>query len=306
MKTLLLIDGNALIHRAFHALPEFKTKTGVQTNALYGFITMLSKAIEMTSPVYVAVCFDTPTPTFRKKMFAQYQIQRPVIKEEMRTQFPFIKEFLKAATISYFEKEGYEADDLIGTIAKKVKTENTKTFIFTGDKDILQLVDDTTFVITPKKGLSEIKLYDINQVKGTFHVSPAQIADIKALMGDAADNYKGGYGIGPKTASSLIGQFGNIDALYTHLQEVKNQRVRETLKKDKEHILLSKELARIVQNVKFPFSLEDCRFKQYNEDVKDFFLRFEFYSLVKRFFAKDQKTTISKNTQKQKEQLGLF
>lgn len=306
MNTLLLIDGNGLLHRSFHALPPFKTKAGLLTNAVYGFATMLFRAVADFAPTHVAVCFDTKAPTFRKKIFKEYQKQRPKIKDELAQQFPLTKEFLDQTHIPYFEKAGWEADDLIGTIVAKTTAPNNKVLILTGDRDIVQLVGDTVSVISPQKGLSEIKLYNQNEVETKFGVSPDKIPDLKALMGDPSDNYKGAAGIGPKTAKELVSQFGSIEAIYQRIGDVKNQRVKDALVQNKENTLLSKKLATIVRKVPFRFDLKTCRFNGYPEDLKKFFIRLEFYSLIKRFFGQSAQKDITKKHNQEKKQLGLF
>src|SRR3989344_8772184 len=181
MNTLLLIDGNAIMHRAFHALPPFKTKNGLPTNIIYGFFSMLHKAVSDFKPTHIVVSFDTPLPTFRNKLFKAYQAQRPKISDDFITQIPYLKEALSKAGIIHLEKDGFEADDIIGTIADKFKTNGIKVLILSGDRDIQQLVDSNVFVITPKLGLSELKMYDNSEVKKKFGLNPNQIPDLKAL-----------------------------------------------------------------------------------------------------------------------------
>src|SRR3989338_3747664 len=229
MDTLLLIDGNAIMHRAFHALPPFKTKDGIPTNVIYGFFSMLHKSIADFKPNFIVVCFDTPKPTFRNKIFKDYQAQRPKISDDFITQIPLVKEALDKAGIIHLEKDGFEADDLIGTISNKYKTNQIRVLILSGDRDIQQLVDKNVFVITPKLGLSDIKIYDTAEVLNTFGLNPEKIPDLKALMGDSSDNYTGAKGIGPKTAAKLIQQFGSIKEIYSHLNEIE-EKLRQPLK----------------------------------------------------------------------------
>ena len=167
---ILLIDGNALAHRAFHALPDFKTSKGVHTNALYGFTTMLHRAIEGFRPTHVVVCFDTPKPTFRDQLYDEYRITRPETAEHLKSQFPLIKQMLSAAGIVATEKDGFEADDLIAMIKKEVTPESNRIIIITGDRDLLQLVDDKTIVATPQIGFSKNTLYDPSKVKEWYHI----------------------------------------------------------------------------------------------------------------------------------------
>lgn len=306
MNTLLLIDGNGLLHRSFHALPPFRTKEGIPTNAVYGFATMLFKTIADFKPTHIAVCFDTPTPTFRKKIFPEYQIHRPKMKDELKAQFPLVKDLLTSAHLRHFEKEGYEADDLIGTIAQQARSNETRVLILTGDRDLIQLVNNSVLIISPQKGLSQIKLYDVEETKNKFGVAPSQIPDFKALAGDASDNYKGVPGVGPKTAVELIKQFGSVENLYTHIEEVNNQSLKTTLLTHKKNALLSKQLATIIKEVPVDFALGQCRLRNFPEELRDFFLKLEFYSLVKRFFPTGQSQSSLKKQPYDKQQLGLF
>src|SRR3989338_3308195 len=183
MQTLLLIDGNAIMHRAYHALPPFKTKDGTPTNVIYGFFSMLHKGIIDFKPTHIVVCFDTPKPTFRNKMFKEYQAQRPKISDDFIVQIPLVKEALDKAEITHLEKDGYEADDLIGTVVKKCETAidaGIRVLILSGDRDIQQLVDKNVFVITPKLGLSDIKMYDSAEVEKKYGLEPTKIPDLKA------------------------------------------------------------------------------------------------------------------------------
>lgn len=306
MKTALLIDGNGLIHRAYHALPPFKTKEGVQTNAVYGFATMLYKTIKDFHPSHMAVFFDTKAPTFRKKMFEQYQAQRPEVDEQLKGQFSLVKEFLRQAHISYFEKDGYEADDLIGTAAQKLKNKNFRVLILSGDKDMVQLVDEKTYFIALKKGLSSVKIYDQEEAEKEFKVRPQKMVDLKSLMGDPSDNYKGVTGVGPKTAANLINKYGSIENIYQKIDQVKNKKIRQSLIKDKENALLAKKLAKIVQDVDFDFKAADSKFEGFAEDLKDYFKKLEFKSLIKRYFEKNKKNSSQKRKKKDSQQTSLF
>ncbi len=305
--TLLIIDGNALMHRAYHALPPFKTKDGIPTNAVYGFLSMLQKSIVDFVPTHLLVCFDTPAPTFRKKIFAKYQAHRPKLEDKLSIQMPMIKEALDKAGIIHMEKPGFEADDLIGTIVKKIKVKNIRALIFTGDKDILQLVDDKTFVIAPLIGLANVKLYNQNEVKKRFRVDPTHIPDLKGLMGDSSDNYSGGKGIGPKTAVLLLEQFRNIENLYKNINEVKNERIKKILIDHKENVLLSKQLAQIKTDIDLNFDFDKTLFNGFNEDLKQYLMQLEIHSLAKRLFPeKKQKTKKEIANKEDKSQIKLF
>ncbi|OGK39463.1 hypothetical protein A3A74_06120 [Candidatus Roizmanbacteria bacterium RIFCSPLOWO2_01_FULL_35_13] len=305
MQTLLLIDGNAIMHRAYHALPPFKTRSGIPTNVIYGFFSMLHKSTVDFKPDYVIVCFDTPKPTFRNKLFKEYQSQRPKISDDFIIQIPLVKEALDKAGITHLEKDGFEADDLIGTIAHKYKTNGIRVLILSGDRDIQQLIDEKVFVITPKMGLSDLKIYDAAEVQKKIGLVPEKIPDLKALMGDSSDNYSGAKGIGPKTASKLINQFQTISGIYLHLEEI-DEKVRKSLVENKKNVLLSLKLATIDTNVSIDFEIQKTKFEKFNEDLKDYFTKLEITSLKNRIFA-EKKPEVKKEIKKEdKNQLGLF
>jgi DNA polymerase-1 len=313
METLLIVDGNAIIHRAYHALPAFKTKDGVPTNALYGFVTMLHTAISEFKATHVIICFDTAAKTFRDEMFPEYRSHRPQTEDDLIKQFPMVREFLNAAGIEYVEKDGFEADDLIATIATKLKESNIVKLIFTGDKDILQLVnmEKSTLVISPQNGSAKPLVYDDKAVEKRFNIKPHFIADFKALAGDPSDNYKGVAGIGQKTAANLINQFGAVEKLYDHIDEIENTKLREKLISGKENAILSKKLAQLDCNVAISIDLEKFRFNSYNEKLKDFFDEYQFKSIKNRLFNEAGTSKIAKKVEEKKEtknknQLGLF
>lgn len=210
MNRLVLIDGNAILHRAYHALPPLTAPDGSVVNAVYGFGTILLRLITDLKPTHIAVAFDRPKPTFRKKLFKGYQAKRPKMDEELVTQIPKIHDLITAFGIPIFEKDGFEADDVIGTLAKKSKEQ---VIIVTGDKDILQLVSKNIFVYMPTKGLSEAKLYDEKAVQERMGVTPRLVPDFKALAGDPSDNYPGVPGIGPKTAAELLTKYKSLSGV---------------------------------------------------------------------------------------------
>ncbi len=308
MKTLLLIDGNAIMHRAYHALPPFKTKSGQPTNALFGFLSMLYKATIDFHPQYLVVCFDTPTPTFRKKLFVQYQAHRPKIEDGLKTQFALVKEALDAAGVIHLEKPGFEADDLIGTISHHFDKNGIKVLILSGDRDIIQLVGNNVYVITPQIGFAKTKIYNEEEVEKKFGVTASQIPDYKALAGDQSDNYKGAKGIGPKTAAKLISQFKSVENLFKRLSHVE-PKLRVVLKQNKTDILMSKELATILTNVDVDFKIEKTAFSQFNEALKEILAKYEIRSLINRFFASKNIVPEKKEPEKKKDdksQMGLF
>ena len=239
---LVLIDGNAILHRAFHALPPLTAPDGSVVNVVYGFVSILIKIFNDLRPTHMAVAFDRPEPTFRKKLYKDYQAKRPEMDRTLVSQIPKVQDVVRAFGIPIYDKAGFEADDVIGTMCRQITGE---IIIVTGDKDILQLVDDKrgVKVFMPTKGLSEGKLYGEAEVVERLGVTPKQIPELKALMGDSSDNYPGVAGIGPKTAVDLITRYGNIDALY------KSDGLTEKLLKGRENAFLSKDLATIRTDV---------------------------------------------------------
>lgn len=308
MSTLLLIDGNAIIHRAFHALPPFKTKNGFSTNIIYGFFSMLYKAVSDFKPDQIIICFDTPKPTFRDKIFKEYRAQRPKAPDEFKEQIPGLKEGLKKAGIFYLEKEGFEADDIIASIAKKA-TEESKVLILTGDKDIMQLVDSNIIVASPQKGLTNITLYGIEKVKEKFGVEPEKIAELKALMGDPSDNYPGAKGIGPKTAAELIVRFGTVENLLQNINQIESPKIREIITREKENIIMSKKLALLDSKIDLKIDKKEYSFQWFKEELKEFFDKYEIKSLKERIFNNNsgkKKNTSDKQEKKDDGQIGLF
>ncbi|MDH7476386.1 MAG: 5'-3' exonuclease H3TH domain-containing protein [Microgenomates group bacterium] len=299
MATLLLIDGNAVMHRAYHALPIFKTKKGIPTNVVFGFFSMLHKAINDFSPRYLIVCFDTPKPTFRNKLFAKYQAQRPKIVDEFKIQIPKVKEALDKAGITHLEKDGFEADDIIGSIAKKYQNSPLKVLILSGDKDILQLVEKNVYVAAPQNGLSKLIIFDKKEVEKKLGITPKKIVDYKALAGDPSDNYIGAKGIGPKTATLLINQFGSIENLFNNLNQVKNQKIKSILEKNKNSVLLGKQLAKIITDLPLDFDLKKSQFKGFNNNLRTYLLNLEMKTLVNRLFK--VKKEVINNKDKNKE-----
>jgi len=305
MKTLLIIDGHALIHRAYHALPDFMSKDKTPTNALYGFASVLHKVISDIKPLYVVVCFDTPAPTFRDKLFEKYRAQRPETDEELKIQFPLVRDFLNAAGIDHVEKEGFEADDIIAAITHKAHKKNIRTIMLTGDKDIFQLINESVFILTPQVGQAKNgKLYDRNAVIQKFGIPPERIADYKALVGDPSDNYKGVTGIGPKSAVQLLKTFDTVENLYKHIDEVENETIKQKLIQGEQDAILAKKLAVLEFDVGINFDIDRMEFNNYNEELKSFFDTYSFKSLKGRFF-KDE-SEVKKEKRKSKDQLALF
>ena len=284
MERLIIIDSNALLHRAFHALPPLMTKTGQETGAVYGFLLTLFKAITDLKPTYIVACFDTKAPTFRHEMYKDYKAQRPVTPTGIVSQIPITKEVLTAFNIPVFAKEGVEADDLIATIC--AKNSGIEIYIISGDLDNTQLVSDNVKVYTLGKGIKDTVIYDINKVRERFGVEPNQMVDFKALTGDPSDNIPGVEGIGKKTAAEIIQKYDNIKNLYDELSTdtaVLKPKVKEVLKKNKESALMSRDLAQMKSDVEIDFKIEDCKFGSYNKDnIEEECKKLEFNSLINR------------------------
>lgn len=269
---------------------------------------MLHKAVSDFSPSHVVVCFDTPKPTFRNKLFKKYQAQRPKIDDDFIVQIPSIKEALDRAGVIHLEKDGYEADDLLGTIAEHYNKNDIKVLILSGDKDILQLVKGNIYVVSPQGGITNMTIYDRSEVQKKLGVTPEQIPDYKALAGDPADNYPGAKGIGPKTAANLIKQFKTVEKIYKNLDKVENQKVRQILSENKDSVLLGKKLAEIITDVKIKFTIDKTKYNGFNDNLKDYLLGFEMKALVTRLFAlkKPRKKISHEKTNSDKDQINLF
>jgi len=293
-KRLIIIDSNSIIHRAFHALPLLTTKKGELVNAIYGFLLVFLKTIKEFQPDFIVACFDFPAPTFRHKKFKEYKAKRPPAPKELYLQIPKIKEILKVFSVPIFEKEGFEADDLIGSIAKKSPQKQVfpeiETIIISGDLDILQLVNAQTKAYLLRRGLKNTILYDSQEVEKKYQgLKPFQLLDFKSLRGDPSDNIPGVPGIGEKTAIKLIKEFNSLEELYGNLEENSEKaekikpKLKEILLKSREQAFLSKELIEINTNIPIEFNFKECQFEGYDkEKVSQVLKKFEFYSLINR------------------------
>jgi len=261
LKKLILLDGHSLANRAFYALPRLTAASGQVTNAVYGFITMLLRLLEEEKPDLVAAAFDMPKPTFRHTQFAQYKATRTGSPDDLKSQIPIIKSVLEALSIPVFELDGFEADDVLGTIASKAESRGIGTLIVTGDKDALQLVSDNTTVLLTRKGISEVARYDPGQVERAHGICPSQVVDMKALTGDVSDNIPGVRGIGEKTALKLIKEYGTVDNLMAHLDQIEDKRARTALERGMDSAAMSKGLATIVRDAPVEIDFDECRFE---------------------------------------------
>ena len=292
-KRLIVIDSNALIHRAYHALPPLTAKNGELVNAVYGFLLIFLKAIKELHPEYIVACFDFPGKNFRHEQYRDYKAKRPKAPEDLYAQISKLKNIIKNFNVLVLEKEGFEADDLIGTVSKLAQEDKEvqiETFILSSDNDMLQLVDLYTRVYSLKKGVKDTVIYDEKGVREKYQgLNPIQLIDYKALRGDPSDNVPGAKGIGEKGAIGLIKNFGSLENLYKELEKgsVKTQalkpRMKEILVQQKEQTFFSKMLVTIKRDVLADFSLENCRWKGYDkEKVIDSFRDLGFLSLIER------------------------
>lgn len=281
MNKLVIVDGNAIMHRAFHAIPPLSTKKGEPINAVYGLVSMLLKVITDIKPTHIAVAFDEKEQTFRQKELPTYQAQRPPMADELSSQFEKARAFLESANIPVYSRPGYEADDVIGTIADK---SDEPVVIVTGDRDQLQLVNDKKDIklYMPIVGFNNAKLYGEVETVERMGVPPTQIADLKSLTGDASDNYFGVAGIGPKTAESLLSKYKSTTGIYEHIKEIP-EKVRQKLEKGKASADQSYFLATIDRNVPVELDFDKMgKWSLANPDVLKLFEEFSFKTLTER------------------------
>jgi len=306
MKKLILIDGNAILHRAYHALPPLTNKKGIIVNAVYGFFSMFLKILEDQKPDFIIVCFDRPKPTFRKELFVGYQAKRPKMSDDLVPQVKFVHDILEKSRVEIFEVDGYEADDLIGTIAyqtqnSKLKTQNLETMIVSGDRDLLQLVNSHVKMIAPITGLTNMLIYDVAKVQEKFGILPSQIVDYKAMVGDASDNYPGVAGVGPKTAANLINEYGSLEEIYKNLEKIKakNPNLALKLAEGAEAAGLAQKLAGIVLDAPITLDIEKAGIKYFDKiGMKKEFEKYEFKSLLARLSDKQEVKSDKKKEEK--------
>jgi len=302
-KTLVIIDGNALVHRAWHALPPLTDPEGNVVSGVYGFTSVLLKMINEQNPEYIVATFDKPGKTFRHEEYVEYKATRVKAPDELYEQIPMIKDLLKVFDIPVFEASGYEADDVIGTISKKLDPKkDVESIIVSGDMDLLQLVDDNTKVLGFIKGLSQTKLYDEDAIKEKYGLKAKELIDFKAIKGDPSDNISGVSGIGDKGARDLIQTYGGLDNIYKEVKTHPNKFSKSTLKKlqdGKDDAKLSKKLVTIITTVPIKFSLEKCKVGTWNRDMLvKAFAEFGFKSLVAKLPGGPSKETDKKKRNK--------
>ena len=286
MEKIVLIDGHSILNRAYYGVPDLTNSDGLHTNAVYGFLNIMFKILDEEKPDYFAVAFDLKTPTFRHKMYEQYKGTRKPMQEELRQQVPVIKEMLEAMQVPLMMLEGYEADDLLGTVAKKAEADGLEAVVVSGDRDLLQLATDHIMIRIPKtkKGGTEIENYRTADVIEKYQVTPIQIIELKALMGDSSDNIPGIPGVGEKTATKLIMEYGCIENAYAHVEEIKPNKAKESLRDHYDMAQMSKELATI--NIYSPFELDMDKARMtdlYTKEAFELCKKLEFKNMLSRF-----------------------
>ncbi|MDD3734890.1 MAG: 5'-3' exonuclease H3TH domain-containing protein [Candidatus Pacebacteria bacterium] len=292
----LIIDSNALLHRSYHALPPLQNQNGELLNAVYGFVSVLIKAINEVNPDFIAAAFDVAGPTFRHINFKEYKAKRKKPPEEFYKQIPKIKEVLLSFGIPIFEKEGFEADDIIATLVKKINNQIKDTiqiYILTGDLDTLQLVSENVKIYTLKKGIKDTIFYTPKEVENRFGLTPGQIVDFKTLRGDPSDNIPGVKGIGEKTAIKLLKKYKTLDDIYKAIENgsffldtpTKTKKIQEKLISQRENVYFGKDLVEVRDDVPIEFNLKKCLFKKdlnTYQQIEEILTKLNFYSLIPR------------------------
>ena len=305
-KRLILIDSNAIIHRAYHALPPLTTKKGELVNAVYGFVSVLLNVLNRFKPDYIAATFDLKEPTFRHKEFKDYKATRVKAPDDLYEQIPRVKEIVSAFNIPILEKEGYEADDLIATFARRTEKlhPDVEVVVVTGDLDTLQLVNNKVKVFALRKGMSDSVLYGKKEIFERYGLTPEQMVDYKGLRGDPSDNLPGVRGVGEKTATELLKKYKTIEGAYKNLSEIK-EGLRKKLEKDKLQAFFSKKLARLVENVPIKFGLDEARAEDFSRvKVINLMRELEFFSLLRRLPGYEDYEKDSEKGSEEKEEVG--
>ncbi len=289
---LIIIDGNSIINRAFFALPDMNNKEGLKTNAIYGFTTMLFKIIDTYKPTHISVAFDRKAKTFRHLEFEEYKAGRKKMADELRVQFEPLKELLDKFNINRLEIDGYEADDIIGTVSKLGEENGYKVYIVTGDKDAIQLASEKTTTLITKKGVGEVEEYDFDSVMEKYEMTPTQFIDLKGLMGDKSDNIPGVPGIGEKTGIKLIKEYSSIEGILENLENIKGS-AKKKIEENKDLAIMSKRLATIIRDVPIDIDLESMKYGDFDkQSVVECFRKLGFLSLIPRFIDSDQEKEI--------------
>ena len=285
-KKLILIDGHSILNRAFFGIPDLTNSEGIHTNAMYGFLNIMFKFIDEEKPDYITVAFDLSEPTFRHKAYEAYKGTRKPMAPELKQQVPLIKELLRTMNITVIEKAGYEADDIIGTIAKRSAAVGIDVSVISGDRDLLQLAEDKIQIRLPKtkKGVTEVENYYPEDVVALYGVTPLEFIDMKALMGDTSDNIPGAPGVGPKTASAIIQKYHSVDNVLAHLDELKPPKAQKSITENAEQVKMSRFLAEININVPLDYNIENAEIGDfYNPASYELFKKYNFKTMLKRF-----------------------
>ena len=294
---IVLIDGHSILNRAFYGVPDLSNTEGLHTNAIYGFLNIMFKIIEEEKPSYLAVAFDLKAPTFRHKIYPEYKGTRKGMPDELREQVPVMKEVLQAMGILIMEKEGLEADDILGTFAKKAQKDGLEVALVSGDRDLLQIADEHIKIRIPKTkgGKTEVEDYYAKDVLETMQVTPMQFIELKALMGDTSDNIPGVPKVGPKTATDLMVTYGSLDSIFEHLEEISKKSVRETLRENKHLAELSKILATIEINADIPYTLDMAKYENpFTKEAYIWFKKLELKNLLNKF----EEDAVNENNEK--------
>ena len=285
-KKLILIDGHSILNRAFFGIPDLTNSEGIHTNAMYGFLNIMFKFIDEEKPDYITVAFDLSEPTFRHKAYEAYKGTRKPMAPELKQQVPLIKELLRMMNITVIEKAGYEADDIIGTIAKRSAAAGIDVSVISGDRDLLQLAEEKIQIRIPKtkKGVTEVENYYPEDVVALYGVTPLEFIDMKALMGDTSDNIPGAPGVGPKTASAIIQKYHSVDNVLAHLDELKPPKAQKSITENAEQVKMSRFLAEININVPLDYNIENAEIGDfYNPASYELFKKYNFKTMLKRF-----------------------
>lgn len=294
-KNLVVIDGNSLMNRAFYALPPMNNSKGIPTGAMYGFLMMLFKINDDINPDYIITAFDRKAPTFRHIEYAEYKAGRKKMPDDLAAQFEPLKEILKAFNIGIYEIDGFEADDIIGTVSKRYEAEDCHVYIYTGDRDELQLISPYTTVVITKKGITETDVFDEKFLLEKYGLTPPGVIEIKGLMGDASDNIPGVPGVGEKTAHKLLSQFGTIENIYKNIDKISSKKIANSLIQNKEDAFFSRKLATIDRNVPIEIDLDSIKLKDYDASkVRNLFIEYEFNSLIGKIKKDDSVQSIEK------------
>ncbi|MBQ1396321.1 MAG: hypothetical protein IIY84_03320 [Eubacterium sp.] len=303
---IVIIDGNSLINRAYYAMMRpMITKEGVYTQAIFGFLNMLYKIFDDYAPDRIAVAWDRKSPTFRHEEYKDYKAGRRKMPPELAMEIPLMKDILAAMNIQCLEIDGFEADDIIGTLAKASEEQGLSPLIITGDRDALQLASDTTQVLITRKGISEFDLYDREKMIERYELTPEQFIDLKGLMGDQSDNIPGIPGVGEKTGIKLLKQFGSVAELLARTDEIENAKLRQKVEDNAQLAAMSRHLAEIITNVPIDFDLDAMKVREPDRDkLIDLFVKLEFNTFLKRLhFTEKEAPAAAAETAEIKEEI---